>query len=60
LKCTGPHACFNDAANEFDLLARKGIGAMNCSPVDVEFLESTCHKFALITSLPFVHTAHHN
>uniref|UniRef100_A0A183TQD5 Uncharacterized protein n=1 Tax=Schistocephalus solidus TaxID=70667 RepID=A0A183TQD5_SCHSO len=44
LRCSGPHAQFNDAANEFDLLARK---------------EISCHRFALITSLPFLHTARH-
>ncbi|VDL85400.1 unnamed protein product [Schistocephalus solidus] len=44
MRCPGPHARFNDAANEFDRLARK---------------EISCHRFARITSLPFVHTARH-
>ncbi len=67
LRCSGPHARYTDRANEFIpcpkglgnlvKLCRAGDRALQLLLFNEEFLVSASHQLALITSLPFVHTA---
>ena len=53
-------ACFpwpKGAGNPLNLLRARDWG-LQLFPMNEEFLVSASHKLALITSLPFVHTAH--
>ncbi|KEP46525.1 hypothetical protein V565_194550, partial [Rhizoctonia solani 123E] len=65
--CSGPHARYTDRASEFSpwpeglgnlvKLCRAGDRALQLLLFNEEFLVSVSHQLALITSLPFVHTA---
>jgi hypothetical protein len=67
LRCSGPHARYTDRANEFPpwprglgnlgKLCRAGDRALQLLLFNEESLVSASHQLALITSLPFVHTA---
>ena len=67
LRCPGPHARYTDDCNEFypspmgagKLLKdrRDGDCCLQLFSMNEEFLVSAVHQTALITSLPFVHTA---
>uniref|UniRef100_A0A0K3CSF2 Uncharacterized protein n=1 Tax=Rhodotorula toruloides TaxID=5286 RepID=A0A0K3CSF2_RHOTO len=50
LRCSGPHARYTDRASESTTLP-EGMGNL------VKLCLSVIHQIALITSLPFVHTA---
>jgi len=68
-RCSGPHARYTDKPNELtNLLGRKvreillkacraGDRSLQLWIFNEEFLVSASHQLALITSLPFVHTA---
>ncbi|KNC26029.1 hypothetical protein FF38_03792, partial [Lucilia cuprina] len=67
LRRSGPHARYTDAASELYAfprgtanlvkLRRAGDRALQFLLLNEEFLVSASHQLALITSLPFVHTA---
>src|SRR6202034_2575754 len=68
LRCSGPHARYTHRASEFIFpwpeglgnlvkLCRAGDRALQLLLFNEEFLVSVSHQLALITSLPFVHTA---
>ena len=71
LRCSGPHARYTDKVSEFYSLNspwpeglgnlvklyRAGDRALQLLLFNEEFLVSVSHQLALITSLPFVHTA---
>ena len=67
LRCPGPHARYTDRASEFFpwpegpgnlvKLRRAGDRALQLLLFNEESLVSASHQLALITSLPFVHTA---
>ena len=66
-RCPGPHARYTDEVSEFIpwprgpgnlvKLHRAGDRPLQLLVFNEEFLVSVSHQLALITSLPFVHTA---
>ncbi len=65
LRCPGPHARYTDAGSkhrgrnvsENYKLHRAGDWLLEFLVINEEYLVNASHQLALITSLPFVHTA---